>query len=151
MTFLLKKLVGAIFAGATLLALAGSLANSADREVTIGYQTSVEPSKVPQADGVYEKTTGWKINWRKFDSGADVIAALASGDVQIGYVGSSPLAAAASRQVPFQTFWIAGLIGDAEALAVRNGSDIEKPQDLIGKKIVGDFDVADGIMGLGTF
>jgi taurine transport system substrate-binding protein len=139
MTSILKKISAALFAGVASLALAGSLAQAADREVTIGFQTSVEPSKVPQADGVYEKTTGWKINWRKFDNGADVIAALTSGDVQIGYVGSSPLAAAASREVPFQTFWIAGLIGDAEALAVRNGSGIEKPADLIGKKIAVPF------------
>lgn len=139
MSFSLKKISVALFAGIASLPLWGPLANAGDREVTIGYQTSVEPSKVPQADGVYEKTTGWKIDWRKFDSGADVIAALASGDVQIGYVGSSPLAAAASREVPFQTFWIAGLIGDAEALAVRNGSNINRPEDLIGKKIAVPF------------
>ena len=31
------------------------------------------------------------------------------------------------------------------------GGASETLRDLIGKKIVGDFDVADGIMGLGTF
>jgi taurine transport system substrate-binding protein len=135
---ILQKLSAPLLAAVIALGLA-TTAGAADREVTIGYQTSVEPSKVPQADGVYEKTTGWKIDWRKFDNGADVIAALASGDVQIGYVGSSPLTAAASREVPFETFWIAGLIGDAEALAVRNGSGIEKPEDLVGKKIAVPF------------
>ncbi len=139
MSISFKRVVSYATAAVVAVGLAASTAAAADREVTIGYQTSVEPSKVPQADGVYEKTTGWKINWRKFDSGADVIAALASGDVQIGYVGSSPLAAAASREVPFQTFWIAGLIGDAESLAVRNGSGINKPEDLIGKKVAVPF------------
>jgi taurine transport system substrate-binding protein len=135
----LKTIAASAAAAMVALGLSAAAATAADREVTIGYQTSVEPSKVPQADGVYEKTTGWKIDWRKFDNGADVIAALASGDVQIGYVGSSPLAAAASREVPFETFWIAGLIGDAEALAVRNGSGIDKPADLIGKKVAVPF------------
>ena len=135
----LKIIAGLALASAVALGLAHSPASAADREVTIGYQTSVEPSKLPQADGAYEKATGWKIDWRKFDNGADVIAALASGAVQIGYVGSSPLAAAASREVPFQTFWIAGLIGDAEALAVRNGAGINKPEDLIGKKVAVPF------------
>jgi taurine transport system substrate-binding protein len=139
MTISLKKLAHYAAAAAIAIGFSAGAALAADREVTIGYQTSVEPSKVPQADGVYEKTTGWKINWRKFDSGADVITALASGDVQIGYVGSSPLAAGASREVPFQTFWVAGLIGDAEALAVRNGAGINKPEDLIGKKIAVPF------------
>jgi ABC-type taurine transport system substrate-binding protein len=37
--------------------------------------------------------TGDKIEWRKFDSGATVIAALASDAIDTGYAGSSPLAA----------------------------------------------------------
>jgi taurine transport system substrate-binding protein len=112
---------------------------AADREVTVGYQTTVDPAKVAQADGLYEKTTGWKINWRQFNSGSEVFAALASGDVQIGFTGSSPLAAAASRELPFQTILVADLIGDAEALVVRNASHIHEPKDLIGKKIAVPF------------
>ncbi|HEY9100925.1 taurine ABC transporter substrate-binding protein [Chitinimonas sp.] len=123
---------------AAALATAGLLAQAEDA-VTIAYQTTVEPAKVAQADGVYEKATGKSIQWRKFESGADVITAVASGDVQIGYVGSSPLAAAASRSLPIQTFLIAAQIGTAEALVVRNGSGISKPQDLQGKKIAVPF------------
>ena len=93
------------------------------------------PSKVPQANGEYEKATGAKINWRKFESGAEVVAAVASGDVPIGNIGSSPLAAAASRGLPIQTFLITGVIGESEALVVRNGSNINKPADLVGKKV----------------
>ena len=39
----------------------------------------------------------------------DVIAAIASGSLDIGYVGSSPLAAAASRELPIETIAIVGL------------------------------------------
>ena len=116
------------------LALAASFAH-ADDGVTIAFQTGVDPSKVAQANGDYEKATGKKINWRKFESGAEVIAAVASGDVPIGNIGSSPLAAAASRGLPIQTFLITGVIGESEALVVRNGSGISKPTDLVGKKI----------------
>ena len=130
----------ALAAAATLaLTLNSGVSFAADKTLVIGYQTVVEPSKVAQAAGEYEKATGWKIDWRKFDSGADVIAAIASGDVQIGYVGSSPLAAAASREVPFQTIFIAGLIGESEALVVSNKSGISKPQDLVGRKIAVPF------------
>ena len=122
------------------LALASApAARAADNEITIGYQTGVDPAKVAIADGIYEKATGWKIDWRKFDTGADVIAAMASGDVAIGYVGSSPLAAGASRGLDIQTILVADLIGDAEALVVRNGSGISKPEDLIGKKVAVPF------------
>lgn len=74
-------------------------------EVTVAYQTSAEPAKVAQADKTFEKTSGAKVDWRKFDSGASIVRALASGDVQIGNLGSSPLAvtgqsAGAHRSLP---------------------------------------------------
>ena len=123
------------------LSLAGAsfFAQAASTDVTVAYQTTVDPAKVAQADGAYEKATGWTIDWRKFDTGAEVIAAVASGDVAIGYVGSSPLAAAASRQLPIETFFIAVQIGASEALVVRDKSGIAKPQDLVGKKIAVPF------------
>lgn len=119
-----------------VLAITTQYAHGADVTVNIGYQPTVEPSRVPQADGTYEKVTGAKINWQKFDTGADVIAAIASGSLDIGYVGSSPLAAAASRQLPIETIYVVGLISEAEALAVKN---IAKPEDLVGKKIATPF------------
>jgi taurine transport system substrate-binding protein len=121
------------------LSLAGSALLVQAADFTVAYQTTVDPAKVAQADGAYEKATGSKISWRKFDNGADVITAIASGDVQIGYLGSSPLTAAATRKLPVETFLIATQIGAAEALVARNGSGINGPQDLIGKKIAVPF------------
>jgi len=123
---------------ASLALLSGAAAEAADT-VTIAYQTVVEPSKVPQAAGAYETATGAKIDWRKFDSGADVITAIASGAVDIGYVGSSPLAAAASRELPIETIFVVGLIGESEALVTRNGAGIATPQELVGKKVAVPF------------
>ena len=95
------------FALALSFATLATSALAADRTVTIGYQTDIEPSKIAQAEGRYEKASGWKINWRKFSTGAEVIAAMASGDVQVGFTGSSPLAAGITRGLPLQTFFIA--------------------------------------------
>lgn len=128
---------GVLAATAALGLLIAGPAFAAD--VTIGYQTGADPAKVAQAEGLYEKATKASIDWRKFDSGADVIAAIASGAIQIGYVGSSPLAAAASREVPIETIYIAALLGDAEALVVRNGAGIAKPEDFKGKKVAVPF------------
>ena len=96
-----------LLAATAALALTASFGTAFAEEVTlnIGYQPIVEPSRVPQADGTYEKVTGAKINWQKFDGGADVIAAIASGSLDIGYVGSSPLAAASSRELPIETIF----------------------------------------------
>ena len=99
--------------------------------------SSLRKSRRPTA--LYEKATGATIDWRKFDSGADVIAAIASGSVDIGYVGSSPLAAAASRELPIETIFVVGLIGESEALVARNGSGIAKIADLAGKKVAVPF------------
>lgn len=130
----------ALAVGAALaLTLGSALSFASDDSVVIAYQTTVDPAKVPQAEGLYEKALGLKIDWRKFDSGADVIAAVASGDVQIGLVGSSPLTAAASSKVPFQTIFISALLGDAEALVVSNKSGIKEPKDLVGKKVAVPF------------
>lgn len=127
-----------LLAATAALALATSFTAASAEDVTlnIGYQPIVEPSRVPQADGTYEKATGAKINWQKFDGGADVIAAIASGALDIGYVGSSPLAAAASRELPIETIFVVGLISEAEALAVRS---IDTPEGLAGKKIATPF------------
>jgi len=129
-----------LFAATAAAALVAAFAAQAqDKKITIAYQTVVEPSKVAQADGLYEKALGATIDWRKFDSGAEVVAAIASGAVDIGYVGSSPLAAAASQQLPIETIFVVGLIGESEALVARTGSNVKTVADLAGKKVAVPF------------
>ncbi|EOC1279799.1 taurine ABC transporter substrate-binding protein [Cronobacter turicensis] len=106
-------------------------------DVTVAYQTSAEPAKVAQADNTFAKESGATVDWRKFDSGASVVRALASGDVQIGNIGSSPLAVAASQNVPIEVFLLASQLGNSEALVVKK--TIRTPQDLIGKRIAVPF------------
>ena len=123
-------------AGIAAAAVAVGFAVSAQaQEVTVGYQLVFNPWKVPIVEGTFEKETGAKINFRKFDSGAKVITAMASGDVDIALAGSSPIAAGVSRGVPMELFWIVEDIASAEALVVRDGSGIVAPQDLKGKKL----------------
>lgn len=138
MTILSRRLLLIASSAIAGIALLGPV-HAADLKINIGYQTVVEPSKVPQADGAYEAATKAEIDWRKFDSGADVIAAVASGSIDIGYLGSSPLAAAATRELPIQTIFVVGLIGESEALVVRNGTDIKSVKDLAGKKVAVPF------------
>lgn len=115
------------------------VANAQAQTVTIGVQSMFAPWKDAIAQKQFEKATGWDIKWRNFDSGGDVMMAMASGDVQIGVAGSSPIAAAVSRGVDAQLFWILDNIADAEALVVRNGSGIVAPQDLAGKTLAVPF------------
>ena len=50
--------------------------------------------------GELEKATGYKINFRQFAGGGEVIRALASGAVQIGEAGSAPIATGISQGLP---------------------------------------------------
>ncbi|WP_369789530.1 taurine ABC transporter substrate-binding protein [Rouxiella sp. WC2420] len=106
-------------------------------DVTVAYQTSAEPAKIAQAENTFAKESGAKVDWRKFDSGSSVLRALASGDVQIGNIGSSPLAVAASQKLPIEAFLLASELGSSEAFVVKNS--IKTPQDLIGKRIAVPF------------
>jgi len=81
------------------------------------------------------KATGYTVTYRKFGGGGDVIRAMASGSVQVGEAGSSPVAAGLSQGLGIQVFWILDNINDAEALVVRNGSGITSLQQLKGKTI----------------
>lgn len=129
-----RHILTAALAGLALSGLGASAASAVD--LRIGWQQIVEPSRVPQAAGEYEKATGANITWNQFGGGADVIAAIASGALDIGYVGSSPLASAASQELPIETIFIVGNIAEAEALAVKG---VTNPADLAGKKIATPF------------
>ncbi len=122
-----------LMAGAAVLAMSATVASSE----TIVMSTFGDPTPMNAyvASDEFEKATGWTIEWRKFASGADVIAAMASGDVKVGELGSSPLAIAASQGVDLEMFMLSYAIGDSESLIARNGSGIEKLEDIKGKNV----------------
>jgi taurine transport system substrate-binding protein len=124
---------------AVALALVAGTAVAQQKEVTIGYQDMLDPYRHAQETKELEKATGYKINWKQFGGGGEVIKAMASGGVQVGEVGSAGIAAAVSRGEPYELFWILDDIGDAEALVAKNGSGINSVKDLKGKKIAMPF------------
>lgn len=93
------------------------------------------PMNAARANHAFEKATGWTIEWRTFASGTDVIAAMASGDVKVAELGSSPLAIAASQGVDLQMFMLSYAIGESESLIAHNGSGISTVEDLKGKRV----------------
>lgn len=119
--------VGVVFAGMT--------AEAADKKVVVAYQTDALPSSVAIANGEFKQQPGYEIDFRKFNSGAEIFAAIASGDVQIGYVGSSPFASATSRGLDVKAFYLSSISGTDEALVVSNASKISSLDDLKGKKL----------------
>jgi taurine transport system substrate-binding protein len=111
----------------------------AQKTVTFAYQDMMNPWRWVQQTGEIEKATGYKINYKKFGGGGDVVRGMASGDVQMGEIGSTGIATAISQGIDVELFWILEDIASAEALVVRNGSNINSIADLKGKKIATPF------------
>ncbi|WP_037067247.1 taurine ABC transporter substrate-binding protein [Allorhizobium undicola] len=117
----------------------GSQVSAAEKTVTFAYQDMMTPIRVLMESGRLEQETHTKIKWVKFGGGGDVVRALASGSVDLGEAGSSPIAAAASQGLGVKLFWILDDIANAEQLVARNGSGIEKIADLKGKTVATPF------------
>lgn len=129
-------------AASIVASLAASGVAYAETKLVVGYQQIVGPFVAAIADGRFDaaaKEAGYSIDWRQFSSAGDITTALASGDVPIGVLGSTGTAAAATRGVELQLFWILDNIGQSEALVARDGSGIETPSDLKGKKVAVPF------------
>lgn len=109
------------------------------KEVTIAYQDMIVPYRAVQASGALEKATGYKIAWKQFSGGADVIKAMASGQVPLGEAGSSPITAAAAQGIDIQVIWILDDINNVEQLIASNKSGIKTLADLKGKKVATPF------------
>lgn len=112
-----------------------SAATLSAETMVIATYSDPTPMNAMRATAAFEEATGWDIEWRVFNSGTEVIAAMASGDVKVGELGSSPLAIAASQGVDLQMFMLSYGIGDAESLIAYEGSGIASIEDLAGKRV----------------
>jgi taurine transport system substrate-binding protein len=104
-------------------------------KIIIGHFGNPAPMQLLSTSDELAQATGWEIEWRKFDAGTDVIAAMASGDVVLSELGSSPIAIAASSGVEFELIAYSGVIGKAESLIAHNDSGIASVADLKGKTV----------------
>lgn len=125
----LKLLTISVAASAILAGVASA------ETIIIGHFGNPTPMQLLSTSDSLEAATGWDIEWRKFDAGTDVIAAMASGDVVLSELGSSPLAIAASQGVDLQLIAYSDVIGKAESLIAHEGSGIASVADLKGKRI----------------
>src|SRR5438093_11539111 len=123
----MKQQLKMVFAVA---ALVSGAALAQTKEVSFGYQDMLDPYRSAQEAKEIEKATGYKINWKQFGGGGEVIKAMASGAVQVGEVGSAGISAALPRGEPYELFWILDDIGDAEALVLNNGPGLKTVADL---------------------
>jgi len=80
----LKTMVAAL-AASTAMFVATAPAQALD-ELTVAYFLEwPTPNQFAQANKIYEKELGVKVNWVSFDAGTAMSAAMASGDVHISF------------------------------------------------------------------
>ena len=83
MTMQKKRFMLKTSIAAAALVLTGAV-GAQQKTVTFANQDMLVPMRLVMESGEVEKETGYKINWRMFSGGGDVIRAMASGDVQMG-------------------------------------------------------------------
>lgn len=89
-------------------------------------------------DEMYNKK-GIKVNYIVFDSGVDANKAFASNSIDFATMGNVPAVIACSVGIDVELIWLDEILGDVEALAVRDDSGINDVLDLKGKKVATSF------------
>lgn len=102
--------------------------------VVIGYQTVAAPWAYAWKAGLFDKQMGTKTRWEEFDAGTDVDAALASGSISFGYLGSSPAALGLSEKLKFKVIFIPA-VDRSEVILGRAGKGIRTLKDCEGHKL----------------
>jgi taurine transport system substrate-binding protein len=125
----IAHLVGAASA-AVLGLVAGAQAPTAQAldEVTVAYFLEwPTPNQIAQIEETFDEKMGVKVNWKSFNSGNDMSAAMASGDVHISYSqGLIPFIVAVSKGLPITTVGIAVAYAEADNCVVNNSSALDR-------------------------
>ncbi len=82
---------------------------------------------------------GIKYKLTVFDSGAEANQALASGSIDFATMGNVNAVTACARDLGCEMIWIHEVLGEIEALAVKNDSGINKIEDLAGERVAVPF------------
>ena len=140
----MRKALTAMVAGAAI-ALSAPSAEALD-EITVAYFLEWPmPFLAAKADGSYEKELGVKVNWRSFETGTAMSAAMAAGDVQISVSqGVPPFVVATSAGQDIQVVDVAVSYSDNDNCVVHSDLEVDKQSadELAGKKVAVPFGTA---------
>ncbi|SHL38826.1 taurine transport system substrate-binding protein [Roseovarius marisflavi] len=130
-----SKLMTAV-AGAAFAVTAGA---ATAQEITVAYFLEWPmPFQYAKEKGTYDEEMGVKVNWRAFDTGTAMSAAMASGDVHLSVSqGVPPFVVAASAGQDLQVLDVAVSYADNDNCVVAEALEIDKTNagELAGKKV----------------
>ena len=132
----------ALFAASALATVNVSAADKPDK-VTVAYFLEwPTANQAAQLDKTYDSKMGVEVEWRAFDSGTAMSAAMASGDVDIAYSqGLVPFTVATSQGLPITMVGIAVSYAENDNCVVSKSAGITQANagDLEGKKVAVPF------------
>ena len=112
------------------------------KEINFGILRVPNDETIAIAEGMFDKyfgDKGIKVNTTVFDSGAEANQAIASGGIDFATMGNVNAVVSLAKDLDAEMIWIHEVLGEIEGLAVKNGSGIEKVEDLAGKRIATPF------------
>ncbi|TFW45814.1 aliphatic sulfonate ABC transporter substrate-binding protein [Bacillus sp. 005/A4HT-01/001] len=127
-----------------LLVLAGcgrQAANGSEdkpKEIRIGIQQSLSPLLLAKEKGWFEQSfekEGVKVKWVEFQSGPPQFEGLAANQLDFSQVGNSPVIAGQAAGIDFKEIGLSQDGLKANGILVNKNSEIQKVEDLKGKKI----------------
>jgi taurine transport system substrate-binding protein len=130
-------LKGKFLSAAAAAALFAGAGNAQDLTVAYFLEWPM-PFQYAKETGMYDEALGMKVNWRAFDTGTAMSAAMASGDVHLSVSqGVPPFVVATSAGQDLQVLDVAVSYSDNDNCVVRDVLEIDKTNagDLAGKKV----------------
>ncbi|MGI9513800.1 MAG: ABC transporter substrate-binding protein [Anderseniella sp.] len=134
----MKKLLTATLAAVALASVSITAAQAQTKEITVAYFLEWPmPFQYAKVKGIYDKELGVKVNWKSFDAGTAMSAAMASGDIQISVSqGVPPFVVATSAGQDLQIADVAVVYNENDNCVVKTALEITKDnaKELVGKK-----------------
>lgn len=106
-------------------------------EVRIGYLKLANAQLVAKARGLHEKAMCVPIRWIGFETGGQINAAIAAGQIDFGAMGGPPASIGVTQGLGYRGVLLLNLLQGVEGLVVR--PIIATPADLVGKRIATPF------------
>ena len=129
-----NKIIASIIAAIAIVAVGAFFLTSGGDTVTIGYLPSDHDAALFVADAQGQfASNGINTELVQFNNGGDLMTAMASGEVDVGYVGITPVLASIQKGVPVKV--ISAAQTEGSGLVVAKNSGISSVSDLAGKTI----------------
>lgn len=106
--------------------------------VNIGTQQMPDDEKLAIEKGFFEEELGVKVNIIEFQAG-EIRNAMVAENIDFALLGSSSATIGIANGMDVELIWIHEILGDAERLVAKNGSNINTIQDLKGKSVATPF------------